>query len=84
MCGMELATRPRRLGGEPEDAESLEDIELWVGVYAELTSIVRRIAASSQDAALLKRLSELEARQRFWSLRRHEGLSLQQRPVESL
>jgi len=72
---MDAATRARRLGGEPDDAASLEDIDLWVGVYAELTTIVRRLAVSSQDLALLERASELEERQRFWNRRRSEELA---------
>jgi len=72
---MDAATTARRLGGEPDDAASLEDIDLWVGVYAELTTIVRRLAVSSQDLALLERASELEERQRFWNRRRSEELA---------
>jgi hypothetical protein len=72
---MDATARARRLGGEPDDATSLEDIDLWVGVYAELTTIVRRLAVSSRDVALMQRASELEERQRFWNRRRSEELA---------
>jgi len=77
---MDAATRARRLGGEPDDAATLEDIDLWVGVYDELTTIVSRLAVASQDLALLQRASELEDRQRFWNRRRSEELVRGQRP----
>jgi hypothetical protein len=77
---MDATTRARRLGGEPDDATSLEDIDLWVGVYAELTTIVRRLAVASQDLALLQRAQELEDRQQFWNRRRSEELAQAKRP----
>jgi hypothetical protein len=75
---MDATARARRLGGEPDDATSLEDIDLWVGVYAELTAIVRRLAVASQDLALLERANELDERQRFWNRRRSEELAKRQ------
>ena len=77
---MDAAIRARRLGGEPDDAATLEDIDLWVGIYAELTTIVSRLAVASQDLALLQRASELEERQQFWNRRRSEELARGQRP----
>jgi hypothetical protein len=75
---MDAIAKARRLGGEPDDATALEDIDLWVGVYAELTTIVRRLALASQDVALLQRAAELEQRQQFWNRRRAEELSTHQ------
>jgi hypothetical protein len=72
---MAATVKARRLGGEPDDATTLDDINLWVGVYAELTSIVRRLAVASQDLALLERAAELEERQNFWNRRRAEELT---------
>jgi hypothetical protein len=72
---MDATVRARRLGGEPDDAATLEEINLWVGVYAEVTSIVRRLAIASQDLALMRRATELEERQRFWNRRRGEELT---------
>jgi hypothetical protein len=72
---MDATAKARRLGGEPDDATTIEDIDLWVGVYAELTAIVRRLAVASQDLALLQRAAELEERQAFWNRRRAEELA---------
>jgi hypothetical protein len=72
---MDATVKARRLGGEPDDATTLEDINLWVGVYAELTSIVRRLALASQDLPLLQRAAELEERQNFWNRRRAEQMA---------
>ena len=72
---MDATVKARRLGGEPDDATTLEDINLWVGVYAELTSIVRRLALANQDLPLLQRAAELEERQNFWNRRRAEQMA---------
>jgi hypothetical protein len=78
---MDATARARRLGGEPDDATSLEDIDLWVSVYGELTVIVRRLAVASQDLALLQRAAELDERQQFWNDRRVEELAKRQPTV---
>ena len=72
---MDATIGARRLGGEPDDATTLEDVDLWVGVYAELTAIVHRLAVTSEDPALLQRAAELEERQQFWNRRRVEELA---------
>lgn len=73
-----------RLPGEPATPSDLDDVELWIEVYTELTTALRRVAAESANhEALMRRLTAIDGRRRYWLERRSQALRGEDKPTQS-
>jgi hypothetical protein len=72
-----MGTEPeRQLPGEPASASDPEDVELWVGVYEELATMLKRLVAADRTGRgdLTQRLISIEKRRQYWLDRRQQAL----------